>query len=225
MSGPARSTFDRPLTGEQTRELLQRVEQGPLFVRSPALRAFLNYIVENAIAGNWELIKEQSIGAAALGRGPNYDPATDNIVRVRAHELRQKLEKHFETVGIHEPVVISVPRGTYIPEFHFRNIDPPQTTDTRSPEVELPKPETSPAVVVAAPGSRWIWRLVPWLLVVALSAALAFTLLHYSDRHARGEGGSSRNRPSAISGALFSPSRAGPCSLFRPTRGLPSGRI
>ncbi len=56
------------MTAEQKRELLQRVLQSPLFSRCSALRAFLNYVTENAIAGNLDLIKEQSIGSAALGR-------------------------------------------------------------------------------------------------------------------------------------------------------------
>lgn len=187
MSGPARSVFDRPLTAEQMRELLQRVEQSPVFVRSPALRAFLSYIVENAIAGNLGQIKEQSIGVAALGRGLNYDPTTDNIVRVRAHELRQKLEKHFETVGIREPVVISIPRGTYIPEFHLRATDPApvadsQTADSPVGEADADpwKPETPPDLPLEAEGGRPTWRLLPWFLVAGLAAALVFTLLHYS---------------------------------------------
>ena len=188
MSEPARSVCDRPLTAEQMRELLQRVEQSPVFIRSPALRAFLTYIVENAIAGNLEQIKEQLIGVAALGRGPNYDPTTDNIVRVRAHELRQKLEKHFETVGIHEPVVISVPRGTYIPEFHVRSVEAPPVSETHPVEAAAreangaaaPKSEAPANIAVEAPGTRWAWRYLPWLLVALLAGALVYTLLHYA---------------------------------------------
>ncbi len=179
--------LDRPLTAAQMRELARRVDQSPVFVRSPALRAFLSYIVENAITGNFDQIKEKCIGTVALGRGPNYDPITDNIVRVRAHELRQKLKKHFETEGIHERVVISVPRGTYVPEFHSRNIDPPPVADflkADSPAhdavADPSKPETPSGVPVQAADRRRIWRPLPWFLVIALAAALAFTLLHYS---------------------------------------------
>lgn len=55
--------------------------------------SFLLYITEHSIIGRTERLKEQSIGAEVLGRKPNYDPADDNIVRVRAHELRERLEK------------------------------------------------------------------------------------------------------------------------------------
>jgi hypothetical protein len=191
MPEPGQSLSDRPLTTEQKRELLQRVLHSPQFSRCSALRAFLNYVTENAIAGNLELIKEQSIGAAALGRGPGYDPSADNIVRVRAHELRQKLEKHFETVGACEPVVISVPRGTYIPEFRVRTVDAPLTTDSRT--VDTPARE---AGVVSEPrsgmsgfetpgpaktaGGRKLWRYLPWFFTSLFAGALVLSLLHNS---------------------------------------------
>jgi hypothetical protein len=191
MSEPGQSLSDRPLTTEQKRELLQRVLHSPQFSRCSALRAFLNYVTENAIAGNLELIKEQSIGAAALGRGPGYDPSADNIVRVRAHELRQKLEKHFETVGAREPVVISVPRGTYIPEFRVRTVDAPLAADSRTvdapareagavsePHSGMPGIETPAAAETA--GGRRLWRYLPWLFTSVLAGALVLSLLHNS---------------------------------------------
>jgi len=87
------------LSSAGKRELVQRVVNSPTFAGSHAMRAFLLYIAEHAISGTPEQIKEQLIGSEVLGRKPDYDPSTDNIVRVRAHELRQKLEKHFSTDG------------------------------------------------------------------------------------------------------------------------------
>ena len=105
------------LSPEQKRELVQRVVNSELFRRSPALRAFLLYITERVISGRGDELKEQSIGAEVLGRKPNYNPADDNIVRVRAHELRGRLEKYFTSEGANEAVVITMPRGAYAPEF------------------------------------------------------------------------------------------------------------
>jgi hypothetical protein len=79
------------------------------------LRAFLLYVTEHAVASTTERIKEQRIGCEVLGRKPDYDPAADNIVRVRAHELRQRLDKYFNTEGAREPVVVSIPKGSYVP--------------------------------------------------------------------------------------------------------------
>jgi hypothetical protein len=193
MSEPGQLLTDQALTSEQKRELLQRVLHSPQFSRCSALRAFLSYVTENAIAGNLELIKEQSIGSAALGRGPGYDPTADNIVRVRAHELRHKLEKHFETAGAHEPVIISVPRGTYIPEFRVRAVDAPLTTDAPTvdtspseadrvtePHSSISKFETLGSVAAETAGGYRLWRYVPWLFTCIFAVALILSLLHNS---------------------------------------------
>jgi hypothetical protein len=105
------------LSPEQKRELVQRVVNSEGFRRSSAMRAFLLYITERVISGRADELKEQSIGAEVLGRKPNYNPADDNIVRVRAHELRGRLEKYFTSEGASEAVVITMPRGAYAPEF------------------------------------------------------------------------------------------------------------
>ena len=103
------------LSSDQKRELVQRVIKSQAFSRSPAMRAFLLYVTDHAILGRTDMLKEQSIGTEVLGRRPNYDPADDNIVRVRAHELRERLGKYFAAEGIEEQVVITIPRGAYAP--------------------------------------------------------------------------------------------------------------
>lgn len=108
------------LSAKQKRELVQRVLLGQMFNRAPAMRAFLLYITEHAISGQADKLKEQIIGAEVLGRKATYDPADDNIVRVRAHELRGRLEKYFATDGANEPVIITMPKGSYAPEFQHR---------------------------------------------------------------------------------------------------------
>jgi hypothetical protein len=216
MSRPGQLICEQPLTAEQKRELVQRVLHSPLFSRCSALRAFLNYVTEHAIAGNLELIKEQSIGSAALGRGPGYDPTSDNIVRVRAHELRQKLEKHFETAGAHEPVIISVPRGTYVPEFRVRVVQAPPTADSHAvdtvareadgaaeahsvaPKFEMPG---APAAE-AATGHRF-WDYLPWLFASVLAVALVLSLLHDSSARPTAKGAKSQQAVRDFWGPLF----------------------
>jgi hypothetical protein len=111
-----------PLTEDAQRELVRRVMNSREFATSPTLRAFLFYVADHAIAGRLEAIKEQQIGCHVLGRKPDYDPAEDNIVRVRARQVRQKLENYFRGDGHHEPVVISIPKGHYVPIFQPRTL-------------------------------------------------------------------------------------------------------
>ncbi|HVX67894.1 MAG TPA: hypothetical protein VHA11_14880 [Bryobacteraceae bacterium] len=152
------------LTAAGKRELVQRVAASPVFTGSRTLQAFLLFITEHEIAGNPQLIKEQRIGCEVLGRRPDYDPADDNIVRVRARELRRRLATYFSTAGVSEPVVITVPSGSYVPVF--------------SPRAAAVAPSLVPGAVAAPSAVRELWgQFFPEpgdeLRVVASDAAFA----------------------------------------------------
>lgn len=167
----------------QKRELVNRVLNGRLFNRAPAMRAFLLYITENTLSGRAEQLKEQVIGAEVLGRKPDYNPADDNIVRVRAHELRDRLERYFSSEGVQEPIVITVPRGSYIPEFVARR--PHAAELPESPQLvpsELPVAHPVPGIV---PVHRWIQPAILILLIV-LVALLITIIFVYQGKSSRG---------------------------------------
>jgi hypothetical protein len=189
-------TGDR-LTPKEKIELVQRVASSPHFSRSAAMRSFLLYITEQTLANRWDLIKEQNIGSEALGRRTDYDPAEDNIVRVRAHELRQRLEKYFATDGAQEPYVVTIPKGTYKPEFMPR----------AKAQVEAPDPSAIIAIPPAVAAPRRHWLAISLVANVALVVAV---LLSFFQSH----GGSQANRPQSASlrdfwGQIFSTPDAG----------------
>ena len=66
-------------------------------------------------------------GAVAIevyGRALDYDPTCDPIVRSEAHRLRAKLDAYYAGEGASEPIVIRMPRGSYIPEIEPGGTDP-----------------------------------------------------------------------------------------------------
>jgi len=157
------------LSSDEKRQLVQRVIDSQAFRRATAMRAFLLYIFEHANLGLVERLREQTIGAEVLGRKSNYDPAVDNIVRVRAHELRGRLEKYFQSEGIEEPVVITIPRGAYVPEFVPRPFDEaPAPAILPITETEIPTPKE-----VRSAGSPWL--LFAAILLAAIAASIALT--------------------------------------------------
>ena len=170
-----------PLSIVERQELVQRVLQGRMFRRAPAMRAFLLYITEQALSGHSENLKEQAIGANVLGRKGNYDPAIDNIVRVRAHELRERLERHFSSEGADEPVIVTVPKGSYVPEFIFRkslDLDDPETVRvlaTPVPSESKPQPTTH----------YWLPFAAILLIVIAATATITRYLSITSNNHVR----------------------------------------
>lgn len=85
------------------------------------LMQLLTFVVDAALHGEAEHLKETTIGVAVFGRSPDYDPKVDTIVRSQAWRLRAKLRKYYATEGANDPVVIDVPVGHYVPVFHARD--------------------------------------------------------------------------------------------------------
>jgi hypothetical protein len=146
--------------------LIQRVVAGQALARAPQLRGFLLFVSERVLTGHLNEINEYEIGRMVLGRRADFNPHEDNIVRVRARHLRAKLEQHFQTEGKDEPVIVTIPRGSYVPVFEGRPaVEPPAVTlpDPAAP----PPPPPSPTGVRIAAGL---------LLLVAVAVAVAWML-------------------------------------------------
>jgi adenylate cyclase len=102
---------------EQVRRQLERVLGSPRFAPSERTHRFLRYVVEEALAGRTERLKQYSIAIEALGRDHGFDPATDPVVRLEAGKLRRALELYYLGEGAADPVRIAVPKGSYVPNF------------------------------------------------------------------------------------------------------------
>ncbi len=151
------------ITEREKRELVGRVLLSKALSSSRALQGFLQFITDHAISGDLDAIREQRIGSEVLGRRGDYDPAADNIVRVRAHELRQKLAKYFGTDGADEPIIITIPKGSYVPAF--------------TPRPCATAPQALEMVVAPSPKASGIPQWVPWSVVVILAAVFAVRVL------------------------------------------------
>ena len=104
-------------TSDEVRGQLEAVSSSPLFTSSPRLSAFLRYIVERALNGTTDGVKEYSIGIDVFDRNAAFDPRTDTIVRVHAGRLRKRLAEYYANNGAADPIVIEVPKGGYVPTF------------------------------------------------------------------------------------------------------------
>src|SRR5690606_22067361 len=76
-----------------------------------------------ALEGRSQYIKEYTLGTEVLGRGNAFDSRVDPIVRVEASRLRGRLELYYSTEGAADELVISIPKGTYVPQFAARTSD------------------------------------------------------------------------------------------------------
>ncbi len=84
---------------------------------APSLCRFLRYAVEETLAGREAGLKEYSVGVEVFSRGEKFCPRTDPIVRVQARNLRLRLERYYTGPGANDPLVIELPKGTYVPVF------------------------------------------------------------------------------------------------------------
>ena len=104
----------------QKEQALREVLESQAFSRSEQLKNFLRYVCELEIAGRGAEIKEYSIGTDALGRPTTYSTVNDSSVRRRAFELRAKLDELYQSELLTRPLLIDLPKGSYVPVFRFR---------------------------------------------------------------------------------------------------------
>ena len=142
----------------QVREQLDRLLVHPLFANSKRYPALLAYVVEQALAGNGDELKERSIGIAVFGRSPSYDANADPVVRITAGEVRKRLSQYYYDAAHASELVIELPVGSYVPLFHPHE----------------PEPEANPVTVLPDPASQGTGTAEPqgphrlrWLVVGA----------------------------------------------------------
>lgn len=108
------------LAGDERWALAQRIVASQCFVKAPQLRDILLYLTRRAVEDRPSSIGEYEVGCNVLGRRPDFNPNEDNIVRVQVRHLRKKLEDFFKAEGADEPLVLTIPKGAYLPRFEPR---------------------------------------------------------------------------------------------------------
>jgi hypothetical protein len=104
----------------RVRAQLSRILTSAIFTDAGRASRFLRFIVEHSLDGRPGEIKESVIAVEVLGRSPSFDSKTDPIVRVEAGRLRDRLREYYDRHGPADDVLISVPKGSYVPEFSER---------------------------------------------------------------------------------------------------------
>jgi hypothetical protein len=107
-----------PKSRQDEEEILQEMEgvlASPQFCNSKRYPALLRYVVQSALSGHSDLLKERTLGVEIFHRPPDYDTNADTVVRYTAGEVRKRLSLYYHD---HESrLQISLPAGSYVPEF------------------------------------------------------------------------------------------------------------
>jgi len=140
----------------EIRAQLERVLASEGFANADRMSTFLRFVVERALAGESDQVKEYLIGVEVFERNDQYDPRIDSIVRVEARRLRTKLDEYYAGPGREDPIVFRIPRGSYVPTFDRR-------------ETPVPAPAPGPIVATSAGTSRTGWRVGFGLLAITIA--------------------------------------------------------
>ena len=108
-------------------QLVRILNSGP-FHQSQRRQRFLEYLVNETLAGRGERLKGYNIALEVFDRPETFDPTIDPLVRIEAARLREKLREYYGTDGQGDPIHIDLPKGTYTPQIEFRQ---PTTPDPR----------------------------------------------------------------------------------------------
>lgn len=135
---------------EVIRKELANVIHSKSFRQGERLQRFLQFIVEEALSGRGDQLKEYPIGVDVFGKDTSFDPRMDPIVRVQARRLRMRLQTYYREEGQSSEIVIELPKGGYNPT--FRNVGAkaerrtlPPALVSRNTATVLPFEDCSPA--------------------------------------------------------------------------------
>ena len=93
------------------REQAQKIERSGALGRSRSYARLLEFLVACSMKGRTP--KELEIAMEVFGKSADFDPSQDSMVRVYAHNLRQKLDHYYATDGAEEPHQLTLARGEY----------------------------------------------------------------------------------------------------------------
>src|SRR5262245_32108006 len=143
------------------RTQLTKILSSASFASSPRMNRFLKYVVDTTLEGKGALIKEYVIALEVFDKPDAYDPREDSTVRTEASKLRARLSRYYENEGQEDPVIISVPKGGYVPAFEGRRDEIAAVSSTARRPGQNRLIAASLAAAIAGAGIFWFSRSQP----------------------------------------------------------------
>ncbi len=109
---------ERP--ADKVGEELERILRSRLFRRASRLKDLLRYVVLAAVDGHSS--DERRTARELFGRGGDFNPVLDPLIRVQFGRLRKRLAQYYEGEGKADAVVIEIPSRSYTPQFHIQDV-------------------------------------------------------------------------------------------------------
>ena len=137
------------------RNQIKRLVSSQVLHSSESLCKLMQYLAKHALEHPNTPLKEYQLATEVFGRRSDFDPQSDSTIRVQAGRLRLKLAEYYSSEGAHDPVIVELPKGTYILSFHQR---------------EQAAPKAAIEAAAATTGDSKVPR--SWLIAVAALSVL-----------------------------------------------------
>ena len=96
----------------QFEDVLSAMAESKFFATAPRLHALLCFLVNATLERPSQRITQRYIAEHFLGRGPDFDPTIDPVVRVAIGRLRVALER-YDAAGLNTLLRFEIPKGSY----------------------------------------------------------------------------------------------------------------
>jgi len=150
---------------EQSFQQIERLTKSHSLHSSESLCRLLRYLAEHSLDHPGVALKEYQIATEVLGRPPGFDPQSDSTVRVQAGRLRVKLAEYYSHEGANDPILVEIPKGSYVLSFQLRG----------KPEVVVPQPAPRIEGVEKRPEvrpSNRVWVIATGILLALLAVSV-----------------------------------------------------
>lgn len=102
---------------DEVRTELDRLLSSDAFEASDRRKRFLQYLVDETLAGRSERLKGTTIAMDVFGRDETFNSQIDPVVRIEARRLRRDLDSFYMGAGADHPIRIHIPKGGYATRF------------------------------------------------------------------------------------------------------------
>jgi hypothetical protein len=157
---------------DQCFQQIERITKSHSLHSSESLCRLLRYLAEHSVDHPGVGPKEYQIATEVLGRPAGFDPQSDSTVRVQAGRLRVKLAEYYNHEGANDPILVEIPKGSYVLSFQLRGkLD--AVIPQAGPHLEIA--EKKSAVQTSTRG--WVIAVAFLLVLLAVSVVTSAFLL------------------------------------------------
>jgi len=158
----------------EKRSELKRILESKHFAKARKKSRFLEFVCEQSFLGAADNLNEYLIAVEVYGRGGDFNPQEDPIVRVQAHEIRRALKMYYEDEGKASSLRVDLPLGRYVPVFTRVKLEEPPAEST---------PKELPSSAPRREITKWHHALTWGLALICGLLALLLIREHVLVRH------------------------------------------